>query len=104
MVGLSFALNNRVNALWSEDQAGDAARAETLADTALALQPDDTLAHNAKAMVFFIKRQWKAAISQAAAALADDPAMRPPMRTLASGTCFSVTARTVSSELKLPFD
>ena len=73
MVGLSFALNNRVNALWSEDQAGDAARAETLADTALALQPDDTLAHNAKAMVFFIKRQWKAAISQAAAALADDP-------------------------------
>jgi hypothetical protein len=36
MVGLSFALNNRVNARWSEDPAGDAARAERLADTALA--------------------------------------------------------------------
>ena len=73
MVGLSFALNQRVNALWSEDPAGDTARAEKLVDSALALQPDDALAHNAKAMVFFAKRQWKAAISQAEAALADDP-------------------------------
>ena len=46
---------------------------EKLADSALALQPNDALAHNAKAMVFFAKRQWKAAISQAEAALADDP-------------------------------
>ena len=73
MVGLSIALNQRVNALWSEDPAGDAARAEKLADSAVALQPDDALAHNAKAMVFFAKRQWKAAIAQSGAALADDP-------------------------------
>ena len=70
MVGLSFALNQRVNSLWSEDPAG---RAEKLAKSALALQPEDGLAHNATAMVFFMKRQWKAAIWQAAAALADDP-------------------------------
>jgi adenylate cyclase len=73
MVSLSFALNDRVGSLWSEDAAADAARAEKLADSALALQPDDAWAHNAKAQVFFTKRQWKAAISQAAAALADDP-------------------------------
>ena len=39
----------------------------------LALQPDDAWAHMAKAHVFFAKRQWKAAISQTEAALADDP-------------------------------
>ena len=73
MVGLSFALNDRVGNLWSDDPAGDIARAEKLADSALALQPDDAWAHMAKAQVFFAKRQWKAAISQAEAALADDP-------------------------------
>lgn len=73
MLGLSFALNQRVNALWSDDPADDAARAERLADSALALRPNDTQAHMAKAAVFFAKRQWKAAISQAEAALADDP-------------------------------
>ena len=72
MLGLSNALNQRQNALWSEDPAGDKARAEKLADSALALQPDDTRAHMAKAMVLFAKRQWKAAIAQAEAALADD--------------------------------
>jgi adenylate cyclase len=73
MVSLSFALNDRVGSLWSEDPAADSARAEKLADSALTLQPDDAWAHMAKAQVFFTKRQWKAAISQAEAALADDP-------------------------------
>jgi adenylate cyclase len=73
MLGLSNALNQRENALWSEDPAADKARAEKLADSALALQPDDTRAHMAKATVFFAKRQWKAAIAQAEAALEDDP-------------------------------
>ena len=73
MLGLSNALNQRENALWSEDPAADKARAEKLADSALAVQPDDTRAHMAKATVFFAKRQWKAAIAQAEAALADDP-------------------------------
>jgi adenylate cyclase len=73
MVDLSFALNDRVSNLWSEDPAADTARVEKLADSALALQPDDTGAHMAKAQVFFAKQQWKAAISQAEAALVDDP-------------------------------
>jgi adenylate cyclase len=73
MLGLAFALNQRANDLRSDDPAGDTARAEKLVDSALALQPDDTRAHMAKATVFFVKRQWKAAISQAEAALADDP-------------------------------
>jgi adenylate cyclase len=73
MVGLSFALNDRAGNLWSEDPEGDMARADKLADSALALQPDDAWAHLAKAQVFMHKRQWKAAMSQDEAALADDP-------------------------------
>ena len=73
MVNLSAALNDRAGNLWSDDQAGDIARAEKLADSALALQPDDAWAHLAKAQVLGSKQQWKAAISQAEAALADDP-------------------------------
>ena len=73
MVSLSFALTDRADNLWSEDPESDTARAEKLADSALALQPDDSWAHSAKAQVFEVKRQWKAAIAQAEAALADDP-------------------------------
>ena len=73
MVALTFALTDRADNLWSDDPAGDIARADKLADSALALQPEDAWAHMAKAHVFGDKRQWKAAISQAEAALADDP-------------------------------
>ena len=73
MVDLAMTLNDRLANLWSDDPAGDLARADKLADSALALQPDDARAHMAKAKVFFSKRQWRAAISQAEAALADDP-------------------------------
>jgi adenylate cyclase len=73
MVDLANALTDRVENLWSDDPAGNLARADKLADSALALQPDDAWAHMAKAEVFFDKRQWRAAISQAEAALADDP-------------------------------
>ena len=73
MVDVANALTDRVENLWSDDPAGDLARADKLADSALALQPDDAWAHMAKAEVFFNKRQWRAAISQAEAALADDP-------------------------------
>jgi adenylate cyclase len=73
MVDLSLALNDRVANLWSDDAARDSVRAEQLANSALALQPDDTRAHMAMAQVFFAKQQWKAAISQAEAALADNP-------------------------------
>ena len=73
MVNLSAALNDRAGNLWSDDPSGDIARAEKLADSALSLQPDDPWAHMAKAQVLGSKQQWKAAISQAEAALADDP-------------------------------
>jgi adenylate cyclase len=73
MVDSAFALSDRVTNRWGDDHAGDMARADKLADSALALQPDDAPAHMAKAEVFFNKQQWRAAISQAEAALADDP-------------------------------
>jgi TolB-like protein len=73
MVNLAFVLTDRVGNLWSDDPTSDIARAEKLSDSALALQPDDAWAHLAKSQVFFSKRQWKAAISQTEAALADDP-------------------------------
>jgi adenylate cyclase len=73
MAELSQALTDRVTSQWSDDPEGDLARADKLADSALALQPDDALAHMAKAEVFFDKRQFRAAVSQAEAALADDP-------------------------------
>jgi adenylate cyclase len=73
MVDLALTLNDRLANLWSDDPAADLARADKLADSALALQPDDARAHMAKAKVLFNKRQWRAAISQAEAALADDP-------------------------------
>jgi adenylate cyclase len=73
MVDLAFEFNDRVTNRWGDDPAGDIARADKLADSALALQPDDARAHMAKAEVFFNKQQWRAAISQAEAALTDDP-------------------------------
>ena len=73
MVDSAFALNDRVTNRWGDGPARDIARADKLADSALALQPDDARAHMAKAEVFFNKQQWRAAISQAEAALADDP-------------------------------
>ena len=73
MDDLAMALNDRVTMQWGVDRAGDLARADQLADSALALQPDDARAHMAKAEIFQNKHQWRAAISQAEATIADDP-------------------------------
>jgi adenylate cyclase len=73
MTDLAMAVDDRVTMHWSDDPAGDLARAEKLADSALALQPNDARAHMAKAEVSFNKQQRTAAISQGEAALADDP-------------------------------
>ncbi len=73
MADLAVAVDDRVTMHWSEDPAGDLARAEKLIDSALALQPNDARAHIAKAEVSFNKQQWTAAISQGEVALADDP-------------------------------
>jgi TolB-like protein len=72
MVELANALFVRVLLLWSSDPAGDVVRAEKLADSALALRPDDARAHLAKSNVFVAKRQWGAAIPQIEVAIALD--------------------------------
>ena len=73
MVDLAFAFNDRVTNRWATTPRATSRARRKLADSALALQPDDARAHMAKAEVFFNKQQWRAAISQAEAALADDP-------------------------------
>jgi tetratricopeptide (TPR) repeat protein len=57
---------------WTEDPAGDLARADKVADSALTLQPDDAWAHFAKADVLFADRQYGSAIEQAEAAIEVD--------------------------------
>jgi adenylate cyclase len=69
---LANALIDRVVDRWSDDPAGDVARADKASDAALALQPDDSWAHSSKAWVFFVKRQWEPAVAQAEAAIALD--------------------------------
>ena len=69
---LANALIDRVVDHWSDDPAGDIARADKASDAALALQPDDSWAHSSKAWVFFAKRQWEPAVAQAEAAIALD--------------------------------
>jgi adenylate cyclase len=73
MSGLATALFARPYAGWSDDPAGDIARAEKIADAALALGPDDSEAHLIKALLFERKSQWGPAIAEAETAIADDP-------------------------------
>ncbi len=69
---LTGALVERVIDQWSDDPAGDIARAEKAADFALALGPDETWAHEAKAKVFSAKRQWGPAVAQNEVAIVED--------------------------------
>ena len=72
MEGLTSVLNDRVGSLFSEDPAGDLARAEKTIDAALALQPDNSSAHDVKGWVYFWKRQYGPAFAEAEKAIADD--------------------------------
>jgi len=58
---------------WSDDAAGDIARAEKAIDAALALQPDSSSAHYAKSNLYFAKRQWGPSIAEAETAVAENP-------------------------------
>ena len=69
---LTNALLDRVADQWSNDPAGDIARANKAIDVALTLQPDDSWARSSKAWVFFNERQWGPAVAQAEAAIALD--------------------------------
>ncbi|HEY1864473.1 MAG TPA: adenylate/guanylate cyclase domain-containing protein [Roseiarcus sp.] len=73
MTGLATALFARPYAGWSDDPSGDLARADKMADAALALRPDDSEAHFLKALLLERKSQWRQAIAEAETAIADDP-------------------------------
>ena len=73
MVGLTRALVDRVTGLLSDDPKSDIQRGEDWADQAVKAEPDNSNAHMAKANVFFAKRQWAQAISEAETAIAANP-------------------------------
>jgi adenylate cyclase len=70
---LTGALVSRVIDGWSDDRAGDIARAEKTIDAALALQPDNSSVHHAKALVYATKRQWRQSVTENETAIALDP-------------------------------
>jgi TolB-like protein/Flp pilus assembly protein TadD len=72
MTALAVALDTRVDNHWSGDPAGDIARADQLTNAAMALQPDNTWVHWAKARLFASKQQWRSALTEAEMAIADD--------------------------------
>jgi tetratricopeptide (TPR) repeat protein len=49
MIGRATCLTWRANAYWSDDRAGDIARAEETIDRALTLEPNNSSAHNERA-------------------------------------------------------
>jgi adenylate cyclase len=72
MIGLASALRWRANMYWSDDREADIARAEATIDRALALESDNSAAHDEKGFVFEAKRQWAQAIAEEESAIAYD--------------------------------
>jgi TolB-like protein len=72
---LARALTGRVDDQWSDDPAGDIARAEKTVDAALAIQPGDPLLHHAKGAVYDAKKQWGPSITEEETAISLDPNM-----------------------------
>ena len=70
---LANASVNRVLDRWSDNPASDIARAEKMADAALALQPENSWAHYAKGQIYFAKRQLGSSITEFETAIAQDP-------------------------------
>jgi TolB-like protein/Tfp pilus assembly protein PilF len=73
LTDLANALVNRAISLWSDDPAGDMARAEKAGDAALALQPEYVWAHYAKGKIYVKKRQIGPAIAEFETMIALDP-------------------------------
>jgi adenylate cyclase len=69
---LANALVNRVLDRWSDNPAGDIARAEKMADAALALQPENSWAHYAKGQIYFAERQLGQSNTEFETAIAQD--------------------------------
>jgi adenylate cyclase len=79
---LATALAGRAQNGWSADPAADIARAEKLADQALAAWPDSAWTRFAKAYVLGAKRLWDPAILEMEAAIKSDPNLAPAHGTL----------------------
>ena len=70
---LAETLVDRVLDRWSDDPAGDIARAEKTVDTVLALQPENSWAHFTKGEIYFAKRQLGPSNTEFETAIALDP-------------------------------
>jgi tetratricopeptide (TPR) repeat protein len=73
LIGSNSTLTWRLNTKWSDDRAGDLARAEETIDRALAPRPHNSHALSQKGWVFHAKGEWGPAIAEAEAAIAEDP-------------------------------
>jgi adenylate cyclase len=72
LIGLSVVLQDRATNFGDDSAAADIVRAEQAIDAALAIQPDNSYAHNQKSVVYLSKHQWGPAIAEAEKAIADD--------------------------------
>ena len=70
---LAAALLDRVGDRWSDDPAGDLARAEKASDAAWALQPENSSVHYVKGYLYLAKQQWAPSITEFETATALDP-------------------------------
>jgi adenylate cyclase len=70
---LAHALLDRVSDAWSDDPAGDIARAEKAIDAAWALQPENSLVHYVRGYLYQEKQQWGPSITEEETAIALDP-------------------------------
>jgi TolB-like protein/DNA-binding winged helix-turn-helix (wHTH) protein/Flp pilus assembly protein TadD len=70
---LAAALLDRVGDQWSDDPAGDIARAEKASETAWALQPENSSVHYVKGYLYMTKQQWGPSITEFETATALDP-------------------------------
>ena len=71
MTNLAAALAVRVENNWGPP-AVDMARAEALLNAAAALRPDDSYLHLTKGYAYSLRREWRSALSEAEAAVAND--------------------------------
>ena len=72
MTGVAGVLQERVTQFASKDPKADIARADELINAVLAIQPDNSWAHDIKAWLFFAKRQFGPATAEAETAIAED--------------------------------
>jgi hypothetical protein len=86
------ALNWLVAMRWNIDDRSGIARAEESIDAALALQTDNSSAHDETGRVFFAKGQWGRAVAEGEAAIATRPQQRRHVSPASFSNC-SIAAR-----------